>query len=205
MKKFIITLMIVCLAIGSIFALDTTKLSVGASFGTTARAVNLLGRGDYEKVNVRYSGFTMDVRGDYEISEDFTAVAILSWDIPSTVVMRAKVDFFAHYAEVFKVNSTNHYLGLYAGASYNILKSGKFVLNVAVGPEFDLNLNTGKFDGLVAGVVKASYGVTDKITVDVSVRGAVVYLLNGDIVKSTDEYDMFASTNKVVVGATYSF
>ena len=209
MKKFFITMLVTLVVLTSVFAVDaqaeSSKWSVGVGFGTTAKAVNLLGRGDYEKVNTRYTGFTMDVRGDYQFTDDLSGVAILSWDIPSVIRVNHKEDFFAHYAEFIKVNDVNHYLGLFVGVGYNLIKADKLTVNVSGGPEFDLNLNTGKFDCLVAVGAKVSYAVADHFTIDASVRGAVAYIFNGEVVKSTDLFDMYASTNKVTLGATYKF
>ena len=119
--------------------------------------------------------------------------------------MRYKADYHALYATVERTTNVSYYLGLYLGASYNLFSIGKVSVNVSGGPEFLVNLKTGKFDGLVSAAVKASYPITDKITIDLTLRGGVAWLLDGEITKGTDDYALYSSNNKAVLGATYKF
>lgn len=211
MRKIIIVMIIALVAVSGIFATDvakteeTSKITLGVSAGIDDKVAQIFGRGEYFKgVGSKY-GFTLDVRGDYKVTDKLSVTGILSWDVPTGIDLKVRYDRFAHYSDVTVENETAHYLGLFAGVSYDLFKIGPVTVNGSIGPEFDLNLLTGKFDGLVAAGLKASYPVSDKVTVDLTLRGGVAYLIDGDFVKSEEGYDFTHTNNKVTLGATYKF
>jgi len=211
MKKFLIVMIIALVAVGSIFAADvaktenTSKVTLGVSAGVDDKVAQIFGRGEYFKGVASEYGFTLDVRGDYKVTDKLSVTGIFSWDVLTGRSFKARVDHFAHYADVPVKNETTHYLGLFAGVSYDLFKIGPVTINGSIGPEFDLNLSTGKFDGLVAAGLKASYPVSEKVDVDLTFRGGVAYLVDGDFVKRSAEADTIYTNNKVTLGATYKF
>lgn len=202
-------LVVALVAMTCIFAVDAqasaSKLSVGGSVGINTKATDLFGRGDYYRARGSQTGFTINARCDYKVTEDLSVTGILCFDHLFKNAFKYKEDFFAWYEHVDLPNVSNNFIGLFAGVSADLFTVGKVTVTGSVGPEFEIDLKTGKFDGLVTGVLKASYPVSDKVTVDLTYKGGVAYLVDNEFVKRLSELGFVYTDNVGTVGATYKF